>query len=1304
MKKVSILSVFVIGLSISTIAVTNTQFFNSPEKSDDTLTKVTIYDCYLKVFLEGPFNGSEMSTWIFDNGLLPVNQPYNVPPWNYNGTETLSVNPGADVVDWLLVEFRRTPYGPVSATPETMVYRCTALLMSDGTVTDVYGYSPLQIPINKENVYVIIKHRNHLSIMSNTPLLPWAPQGHGYDFTDQLSKAYLDGQKEIAPGVFGMTGGDCDANGIIENTDKDLCWTIESGNMGYLPGDWNLDLQVNNTDKDDIWVENTGVESMVPRAIECGDMLYDFRDDQTYNTVLIGDQCWMVENLNIGSRVDGSNGQINNGIVEKFCYNDIEDNCNEYGGLYQWDEIMQYTTTPATQGICPIGWHIPTDNEWKYLEGTVDSYYGVGDPEWDNEGFRGSDAGSNLKSETGWSNNGNGIDAFGFTALPSGHFLPPNEFSDIDDITTFWTSTEFKYLIGNGPIVRGLTYDMANVYLGFIDDLSNNNVGLSVRCLKYMDEGNQPPNPPESPTPENGSFNQPQNLILNWACSDPDSDPLMYDVFFGTEVDPPLLYAGLPVNDPDIYDLEENTMYYWKVRAHDDHGNMTEGPVWQFFTGWGCGAPFTDDRDGSVYNTTPIDEQCWMAENLNIGIMINGSVAQSNDEEIEKYCYDNLESNCDTYGGLYQWDEMMQYSTVPGIQGVCPDGWHIPTDDEWKTLEGVVDSQYPVGDPIWDTPEWRGFDVGKNIKSTSGWANNGNGTDLYGFNALSAGYRQWSGTFVYFTAESHFYTSNEANSYNALWRYLSWARDDINRHTNTKQWALSVRCVKSNEPPSPPENINPVNGATDQPVNINLMWSCSDPENDPLTFDIYFGADPSPPLIAEDTTTFEYNLYMLEYDNTYYWKILATDDHENSTSGQLWSFTTKTWECNDPFTDIQDGKSYSTTLIGEQCWMAENLNIGIYTESVNTGLTHSDVSNNGIIEKYCYDNNINNCDVLGGLYDWDEMMCYVVDTATQGICPDGWHIPTNFEWKILEGTVDSQFGVGDPVWDNEGFRGSDAGLNLKSDTGWSNNGNGTDAFGFTALPTGQRRNIGDFVGFDELTTFWTSSPYPSTSWSWRRYLQYDHNDISNGAYYRERGISVRCLKTNQPPEVPSNPLPADGAINQPVNTTLSWTCTDPENDPLTYDIYFGTETDPPLFDEGISNPYYDPGILNYGITYYWKIIAHDDHGNLTTGPIWNFTTEFTCGDPLFDLRDEQTYNTILIGDQCWMVENLNIGNFLPGSVMQSNNSEIEKYCYGNDLNTCLTYGGLYQWNERCNILQPEAHKAFAHQAGIYQQM
>src|SRR5690606_9545464 len=94
----------------------------------------------------------------------------------------------------------------------------------------------------------------------------------------------------------------------------------------------------------------------------------------------------------IGIGVDNSIPQIANDIVEKYCYDNLRANCNTYGGLYQWSEAMQYLTVESTRGICPVGFHIPSDDDWKILE----LHLGMTPIEVDQLGFRGTSQGSQL--------------------------------------------------------------------------------------------------------------------------------------------------------------------------------------------------------------------------------------------------------------------------------------------------------------------------------------------------------------------------------------------------------------------------------------------------------------------------------------------------------------------------------------------------------------------------------------------------------------------------------------------------------------------------------------------------------------------------------------------------------------------------------------------------------------------------------------------------------------------------------------------------------------------------------------------
>jgi len=207
-----------------------------------------------------------------------------------------------------------------------------------------------------------------------------------------------------------------------------------------------------------------------------------------------------------------------------------------------------------------------------------------------------------------------------------------------------------------------------------------------------------------------------------------------------------------------------------------------------------CGDPFTDPRDEQTYTTVQIGNQCWMAENLNVGTMINGSVGMTNNEIIEKYCHSNNNANCNEYGGLYQWDEMMQYVTTAGTQGICPTGWHLPTDAEWKTMEmhlGMSQDQA-------DATGWRGTDEGGKLKETgtTHWASPNTGaTNTSGFTGLPGGYRYTNGSFTDLTFYAYFWSSSE-NGSDAWYRGLSFGSAQVGRYDYDKAYGFSVRCVR----------------------------------------------------------------------------------------------------------------------------------------------------------------------------------------------------------------------------------------------------------------------------------------------------------------------------------------------------------------------------------------------------------------------------------------------------------------------------------------------------------------------------
>nr|NQU94139.1 hypothetical protein [Bacteroidota bacterium] len=242
--------------------------------------------------------------------------------------------------------------------------------------------------------------------------------------------------------------------------------------------------------------------------------------------------------------------------------------------------------------------------------------------------------------------------------------------------------------------------------------------------------------------------------------------------------------------DEHLYVFRENEGGVWQRLKYDDEQIEPEP--------WECGDAIIDQRDQTSYSTVQISEQCWMAENLNIGDKIDGINDQTDNQTIEKYCFDDNEVNCDTYGGLYQWDEAMKYTVVEGSQGICPENWHIPTDEEWKMLEGEVDSQWGYPDPEWDNTGIRGLDVGLNLKSTFGWDGNGNGTDSYGFRALPGGWHNHYGTFENLGYYCRWWTSSEGFGTGGAWsRSQGYDWDGSSRYwTDFVKSGRSIRCLK----------------------------------------------------------------------------------------------------------------------------------------------------------------------------------------------------------------------------------------------------------------------------------------------------------------------------------------------------------------------------------------------------------------------------------------------------------------------------------------------------------------------------
>ena len=258
-----------------------------------------------------------------------------------------------------------------------------------------------------------------------------------------------------------------------------------------------------------------------------------------------------------------------------------------------------------------------------------------------------------------------------------------------------------------------------------------------------------------------------------------------------------------------VYGLLQETTYYVRAYATNSEGTAYGNEASFTTTPLICGVSTLTDIDGNVYNTIQIGNQCWMKENLRTKKYANGTpISQGSSTTSTTTAYWNYptdsSSNMSTYGLLYNWKAVMGSSSSSsanpsGVQGICPTGWHMPSDAEWKQMEMAVGMSQSDA----DNTGWRG-DIAARLCGNTGWTSSSNdnaagntsaaGRNSSGFSALPAGY--YLGGYGNFGYGANFWSSTEASSTDAYSRYLNYVTSGVYRNGSSKKYGYSVRCLK----------------------------------------------------------------------------------------------------------------------------------------------------------------------------------------------------------------------------------------------------------------------------------------------------------------------------------------------------------------------------------------------------------------------------------------------------------------------------------------------------------------------------
>ena len=471
-------------------------------------------------------------------------------------------------------------------------------------------------------------------------------------------------------------------------------------------------------------------------------------------------------------------------------------------------------------------------------------------------------------------------------------------------------------------------------------------------------------------------------------------------------------------------------------------------------------------------------------------IIIQGATPPSfnYNNDIAYYYYPNNDSaNVATYGLLYDWHTMMKgfpssNANPSGVQGVCPTGWHVPSDAEWTQLEDYVSSQnYGCG-------KISSY-IAKALASTTGWnistntcavGNDQAGNNTLGFSAVSTGTRD-----SYFGVRANFWSATGNGSANAYYRYLQYSNGNVYKgiESTRRDHGLSVRCLRDTA-------SNSGGGESGQAThNVETDTAC-----DSYTW--------------HDIEYTESGTYIYEYEND-----------EGYASADTLHLTIKNCDgepCHNAvtLTDI-DGNTYNTLQIGEQCWMKENLKTTKYADG--TAIFQGSTTSYDTPYWYYPNNDSINKAVYGLLYNWKAVMGNSSSSssnpsAVQGICPTGWHVPNDAEWTQLTDYVSSQSEY------RCNSSSHNIGKSLASAIGWKtyigtclvgNDQVGNNATGFSAVPAGIYD--GSFDYFGGSAPFWSATGSGSSNAYYRR-LGYRGVSMYREDGYKYYGLSVRCLR------------------------------------------------------------------------------------------------------------------------------------------------------------------------------------------------
>ena len=840
-------------------------------------------------------------------------------------------------------------------------------------------------------------------------------------------------------------------------------------------------------------------------------------DGNVYPTVVIGELRWMAENLRTTKYADGTSiptglsfedwSGSTEGAYTIYPHENVEGIDSEaemaqaYGHLYKWYAVND------SRGLCPAGWRVPTDDEWQNMASYVidnvefSDIFNVGNNLKDCRQVNsplGGDCATNIHPRWNSHPATHGTNDVGLSLLPGGFYNNINgETTGIGTDGYFWTATE-----DNENDLQAL-YKRVMHMVGMIVDWSvSKNDGFSVRCV----EGEAPPvnytlslevNPAESGEVSGGGQYE-EGEIVNLTATANDG----------------FLFLNWTDEEDQVISTEAN--FAFTMPASDV--TLTAN-----FEADDQPDPVTvTDIDGNVYPTVVIGELRWMAKNLRTTKYADGNSiptglsfedwSGSTEGAYAIYPHENVEGinseaeMAEAYGYLYKW------YAVNDSRGLCPAGWRVPTNDEWADMVDYVIANVGgtttsnVGNRLKDCRQVNSPLGGDCATSNHPrWNANANqyGTDNFGLSLLPGGFlNNNNGDISGIGSSGNFWTATEHDDTRALRRRALDVLGSLPFGNISKNTGYSVRCVEG-EAPEPPATftltlqIDPIEGGVvtgageyeeDQQVNLTAFINLG------FTFENW--TDESDQIVSSEAV-FEFT--MPAFDVILTANFTEVEPLETGTVSD------------------QDGNNYPTIFIDNKEWMTENLRVTTYRNGdvIPADLDNSSWQNTttGATAFYNDDNQLLNS--YGRLYNW-----YAV-TDSRGICPTGWHVPTEDEWNEL---TDYLIDTYDNISISNLGQAMKSCRQVNSPLGGSCNSVehprwdshdvhfGTNISAFNGVPGGERGVGGGYSLIGRDAKWWSSTESDIEGAGIYLRLRHLNSEIQNTNGAKISGYSVRCVR------------------------------------------------------------------------------------------------------------------------------------------------------------------------------------------------